>query len=268
MYKLFVFLAHNLDITHRSSLCYQKIAKGMSSLVGVGGSDAGSARRTDPVLIGQGAEARVSLGKLLGKKCIIKERFQKKYRHKMLDDQLRKSRTIQEARCLARCRSLGISAPAVYYVHDRTKTIYMEYVEGVTVKDFFKANTEESVLPLRNAVAKLIGESLASIHNSNMVHGDPTTSNMVLTNVPTLEEVNGGKLTMIDFGLGFQNANDDDKAVDLYVLERAMLSTHPNTEVVFQTVLEAYKALSVKAKSISRKFEAVRARGRKRMAFG
>ena len=221
-----------------------------------------------PFFVGQGAEARISVGKILGRKCIIKERFEKKYRHKMLDDQLRKARTVQEARCLARCRLLGISAPAVYFVHNKTKTIYMEYVEGTTVKDFFKAHAGEETLPLRNAVAKLIGNILARIHNSNMVHGDPTTSNMVLTVLPTLAKVDHGQLTMIDFGLGFQNANDDDKAVDLYVLERAMLSTHPNTEVVFHNILEAYKTESVKAKSILRKFEAVRARGRKRMAFG
>ena len=35
---------------------------------------------------------------------------------------------------------------------------------------------------------------------------------------------------MIDFGLSFQSHSIEDKAVDLYVLERAFLSTHPNSE--------------------------------------
>ena len=34
----------------------------------------------------------------------------------------------------------------------------------------------------------------------------------------------------IDFGLGFLQPLAEDKAVDLYVLERAFLSTHPNSQ--------------------------------------
>jgi len=33
----------------------------------------------------------------------------------------------------------------------------------------------------------------------------------------------------------------EDKAVDLYVLERAFVSTHPDSEPMFFAVLEAYK---------------------------
>ena len=35
---------------------------------------------------------------------------------------------------------------------------------------------------------------------------------------------------VIDFGLGYVQALPEDKAVDLYVLERAMHSTHPNAQ--------------------------------------
>lgn len=37
---------------------------------------------------------------------------------------------------------------------------------------------------------------------------------------------------MIDFGLSYQSSLLEDKAVDLYVLERALLSSHPNTEAL------------------------------------
>ena len=76
------------------------------------------------------------------------------------------------------------------------------------------------------------------------------------------------EIVLIDFGLGSQNASIDDKAVDLYVLERAMLATHPNTEDLFKQILKSYGEESKKAKMILGKFESVRARGRKRMAFG
>ena len=94
-----------------------------------------------------------------------------------------------------------------------------------------------------------------------MVHGDPTTSNLLLRE-------KDGEIVMIDFGLGSQNASIDDKAVDLYVLERAMLATHPNSEELISQILSSYEKESKKAKTILSKFESVRARGRKRMAFG
>ena len=52
----------------------------------------------------------------------------------ILDKQLRKKRTVHEARILARCPH-GVLAPAVYFVDDITQTIYMEYVDGKTAKE-------------------------------------------------------------------------------------------------------------------------------------
>lgn len=49
------------------------------------------------------------------------------------------------------------------------------------------------------------------------------------------------KLCLIDFGLGFAEGTPEDKGVDLYVLERALISTHPNTEFMFNAVINAYR---------------------------
>ena len=46
---------------------------------------------------------------------------------------------------------------------------------------------------------------------------------------------------LIDFGLAYTSTLVEDKAVDLYVLERAFASTHPDSEPMFFAVLEAYK---------------------------
>ena len=74
---------------------------------------------------------------------------------------------------------------------------------------------------------------------------------------------------MIDFGLSFQEGVPEDKGVDLYVLERAFLSTHPNTEEIFSEILEAYKKKSGKqVGEIVKKFEEIRLRGRKRTMLG
>ena len=51
------------------------------------------------------------------------------------------------------------------------------------------------------------------------------------------EDGENTKLAVIDFGLSFQEGVAEDKGVDLYVLERAFLSTHPNTEKLFAEVI-------------------------------
>lgn len=63
---------------------------------------------------------------------------------------------------------------------------------------------------------------MAKMHDSGIIHGDLTTSNMMIRQ--------NKSIVMIDFGLSFNSTLIEDKAVDLYVLERAFLSTHPNTE--------------------------------------
>lgn len=46
---------------------------------------------------------------------------------------------------------------------------------------------------------------------------------------------------MIDFGLSSTSAMAEDKAVDLYVLQRAFASTHPNSEHLFARILDVYQ---------------------------
>ena len=90
---------------------------------------------------------------------------------------------------------------------------------------------------------------------------------------------------MIDFGLSFQEGVAEDKGVDLYVLERAFLSTHPNTEKLFAEVtlrpssvcwnfgscqvLASYsREAGAGSGEVLKKFEEIRMRGRKRTMVG
>merc|ERR1711982_257167 len=86
-------------------------------------------------------------------------------------------------------------------------------------------------------LAVLIGETVAKSHSCGLIHGDITTSNILVRG-----DQDSISLVMIDFGLSFQEGVAEDKGVDLYVLERAFLSTHPNTEKLFSEVLDAYSA--------------------------
>ncbi len=74
-------------------------------------------------------------------------------------------------------------------------------------------------------LAQEVGKAIAIMHDSEIVHGDLTTSNILLRS-------NDRKLdiVLIDFGLGSMKPSIEEKAVDLYVLERAFISTHPGSE--------------------------------------
>jgi len=134
----------------------------------------------------------------------------------------------------------------------------------------------------------MIGIEIAKMHKINVIHGDLTTSNMMVRR--RLEEKREDKdglpstssgerlkshqcppaeVLLIDFGLTSNSGSVEDKAVDLYVLERAFASTHPDSEPHFQKVLDAYARESGKAWTpIYRRLEEVRLRGRKRSMVG
>ena len=50
-----------------------------------------------------------------------------------------------------------------------------------------------------------------------------------------------GEVYLIDFGLSFVSGKIEDKAVDIYVLKRAFISTHPGSEALFEKILDKYK---------------------------
>jgi len=214
-------------------------------------------------LVKQGAEARIYEGTFLGKDAIIKERFSKKYRHPDLDTSLTKERLRAEAKALVLCKTLGVNAPTVYLCDTETNIIVMERLsQAVTVRDrIFKLLKEKDDKSL-DELAKSIGALVAKIHAGGLIHGDITTSNIMV-------DEDDGKLFFIDFGLSFKAGLSEDKGVDLYVLERAFLSTHPNTEDIFKAILISYQKSSGKQGAETlKKFEEIRQRGRKRTMLG
>ena len=112
-------------------------------------------------------------------------------------------------------------------------------------------------------LASQIGEVVGKLHKNDIIHGDLTTSNMLLQEPYELSDI-----ILIDFGLSCIEQKAEDKAVDLYVLERAILSTHPNTDSFVELLLSRYEESGGKgAKSVISKLKEVRARGRKKECF-
>lgn len=155
----------------------------------------------------------------------------------------------------------------------------LEWIAGapvrVGVNAWLGTKSEEEVLtPESNQelvnLMRRVGAAVGSLHTACVVHGDLTTSNMMLR--PREEGDKGGvldgEIVIIDFGLASQGTHEEERAVDLYVLERAFLSTHPRAEKLFGEVLEGYKTAFKGSKSVLRKLEDVRMRGRKRSMIG
>lgn len=141
------------------------------------------------------------------------------------------------------------------------------FSDSITVRDHIKqVQSDKHVdhISILTPLAEKIGRLLGQMHQKGIIHGDLTTSNMLLKK--PAEEVN---LVLIDFGLSHQNNVAEDKGVDLYVLERALLSTHPNSEALFEKLLNSYKAsYGAGVNEVIKKLDEVRMRGRKRTMVG
>ncbi|CAK85516.1 unnamed protein product (macronuclear) [Paramecium tetraurelia] len=209
-------------------------------------------------LISQGAEAKIYKIQFLGDQAILKERLSKQYRLKQLDDRITSERVKTESRLLCKARQLGVNVPHLYYVDNNQ--IIMMFIDGVKLKDFLNALEKEQRANEIQQILNLVAQDIAKLHNGGIIHGDLTTSNILVQN---------SKPYFIDFGLSYTKVGFvEDYAVDLYVLEKAFLSTHPTLEDAFQILLEEYKKLSTKGQQVIDKLREVRQRGRKKVAFG
>lgn len=217
---------------------------------------------TFSVLLKQGAEARVFESEFLGRRSIVKERFSKKYRHPSLDSKLTLKRLNAEARCMTKARRLGVRTPTLYAVDPELHTLTFEFIEGLSVKDVLLGFGYNGIVQEQlDDIATQIGSYIGRLHDGGLVHGDLTTSNMIIQ-----KETN--QLVLIDFGLSFISTLPEDKAVDLYVLERALLSMHSSCGSVMDLILAAYRKSSKTWCATLNKLAQVRQRGRKRTMVG
>ncbi|SPN97298.1 related to MNORI-2 protein [Cephalotrichum gorgonifer] len=236
---------------------------------------------TPPQLITQGAEGRLYKTTYLlpDLPCALKYRLPKPYRHPVLDQRLTKQRIVAEARILAKCRREGIAVPAVYAVDESAGCLYIEWIEGEPVRAALNTwlhdhlDADAALSEEVKGVMRRVGRAVGRLHQIGIVHGDLTTSNMMLRPAPGAVDGDGslllaGEIVVIDFGLSTQSIHEEDRAVDLYVLERAFGSSHPRAEVLFDELLEGYKETFKQASVSLRKLEDVRMRGRKRSMLG
>ena len=219
-------------------------------------------------LLGHGAEGRVYTHTVFGRPAVVKERAKKSYRVPALDAKLTKQRIIHEARCMDRARRAGLYVPCIYSVNIKRSRLIMERINGKTLKCVIEESKTSGNIELNLSLATKIGNIVAQLHDANITHGDLTTSNMMATYESNDIINENSKVVLIDFGLAANQASIEEKAVDLYVLERAIMSTHPHSESIVKRIIEVYRQSNRTQGGVLERLEQVRARGRKREMVG
>lgn len=201
---------------------------------------------TSKKILFNGAEALI----ILDKNEIIKRRVKKSYRLFELDEKIRKLRTRSETKLLEKASKL-IPVPKTIKMNEKEKEILMEFIKGKRISDNLEKFNEKQQLK----IFREIGGHITKLHDSDIIHGDLTTSNMIFN-----EKEN--KVYFVDFGLGFFSSKIEDKAVDLHLLKQSLEAKHfKNWEKLFNEVIKSYKK-SEKADLVLRQFEKVEKRGR------
>ena len=195
-------------------------------------------------IIARGAESII----YIEKENIVKERIKKIYRLNEIDSKLRKYRTRSETKLLEKSASL-IDVPKVINFSDKDMKIVMEHIKGYLLKDIINSLDNRKL----KEILINVGTQIALLHDNDIIHGDLTTSNMILKD---------NKVYFIDFGLGFISNKIEDKAVDLHLLKQALQSKHYKIcEKAFAYTLEGYKKCKTFNGVMSR-LEKVEKRGR------
>jgi TP53 regulating kinase and related kinases len=198
-------------------------------------------------IIAQGAEAiLIKQGKLLKK-----DRIKKSYRHPALDSMLRNWRTRHESKIMEKTSKI---IPVPNIIKTTEHEIDMDFIEGERLSTSLDSLPEKKALE----ICRIIGQQVSKLHQANIIHGDLTTSNMILR-----EDKDKDKIYFIDFGLSFHSPRIEDKAVDLHLIKQAFESKHfKKSDIYLKNILEGYKQSNPQALLVLKQLEKVESRGR------
>ncbi len=162
----------------------------------------------------RGAEAELLLSKIDTWRVVMKRRASKKYRRESLDQKIRRERTYAEASLLHEAKVAGVSVPSIIGIEQQTNSIVMTHVEGSVVRDCLDTMNRRNAMRLFES----LGSEVGLLHAAGIVHGDLTTSNVVVT--PS------GQPFIVDFGLSRRSVEAEDRGVDLHLLQRSIAASH------------------------------------------
>jgi len=164
----------------------------------------------------RGAEAVVTINEDL----VEKRRIRKVYRQDSLDSRLIAERTRAEARLISLARRGGVPTPVIRDV--TPDTLVMERVEGALMKE-----------TLLEPDLQIAGETIGKLHATGIVHGDLTTSNMIMRD---------SRCVLIDFGLSMVSKEIEARGVDMHVLFQTLESTTEAYPELKQAFIRGYRS--------------------------
>ncbi|MFW9767651.1 MAG: Kae1-associated kinase Bud32 [Candidatus Thorarchaeota archaeon] len=203
-------------------------------------------------MLARGAESIIFKIERWGHTYALKWRQSKPYLLSDIDTQLRRTRINRECKMLTISRTLGVRTPAVYSVDLHNYTIMMDFIEGTQFKEIANQVPKQKLVHFSREFGRLI----AYLHYGNVVHGDPTTSNVIIDQ--------SNKLWLVDFGLSEMNATTETKGVDLHLIQRALETTHWDLqETMLEATLEGYSEVcGSEAEPVLSRMKEIRERGR------
>ncbi|MCH8860765.1 MAG: Kae1-associated serine/threonine protein kinase [Thaumarchaeota archaeon] len=199
-------------------------------------------------LLKKGAEGDIFLITWNKKKAILKARKKKDYRNSLLDQRIRKQRTIRECEIISEVKSFGVSTPLIYNMDTKNCTIIMQHIAGTVVNDLSESKLIKSCIE--------IGKIVGVMHKNGIMHGDLTTSNFI---------VSKGKMFVLDFGLANKTNKPEDHAVDLRLLKEILNSAHTKImNKAWSNFLKGYKSAvdSSRFSKITNLVKVIESRGR------
>lgn len=181
-------------------------------------------------IIHKGAEANLIYGHWFGREVIFKHRIPKGYRIEQIDKNLRVNRTLNEGKALIRVKNYGVNVPQVYEIEATKSMIVMKFIKGEKLKDALKSITNKQKVKFLNEIGKFI----AILHKNGHIHGDITTSNVIITETK--------EVFIIDFGLHEYSDQIENKSTDLHLFKRVLISSHGDDfKLCFEAFLEGYR---------------------------
>lgn len=181
----------------------------------------------------KGAEAEISSTSLHELRMIAKHRVAKKYRSPLLDSKIRRERTISEAFILHEAKRAGVRVPSVVRVDLDTNTIIMTRVNGPVLRECLDQMSAKDA----KKMFRTLGHQIAMLHAAGIVHGDLTTSNVILAEPD--------RPFLVDFGMSRRSAQPEDRGVDLHLMWRSVSATHNQNGIALSKQLfEGYKEVA------------------------
>ena len=201
----------------------------------------------------RGAEADLSLATIGPWRVVIKRRVRKEYRNSSLDEQIRHDRTLSEASIIHEAKTASTRVPSIVGVDIENNTIVMTHLDGTVARE----RLDEMGIHEARTLLRSIGEQVGLLHTAGIVHGDLTTSNVIVS--PS------GAPFIVDFGMSRRSTEPEDRGVDLHLLQRSIVASHNKNPVsMMNAMIRGYEQAAGKkvADSTWRKAREIARRGR------